>query len=68
VEIAEEAAVAADVVAVRGAAVVAGRAGWAVILPPGRVVFAFAPVAGIENHTRWANRATRKSVPNVAPK
>jgi hypothetical protein len=64
VEVAEEEATVGVVVA-RVVAMVAGRAGWAVALPPGRVVLVFALVAGIGNHTRRANRVIRKSVLNV---
>lgn len=56
------------VVAARAAAMVAGRAGWVVALPPGRAASVFAPTVGTGNNTWQANRVTRKSAPSVALK
>ena len=66
-----EAAVEAAVMAVgaaRAVVMVAGRAGWAVILPPGRVAPVFAPTVGTGKRTWQANRVTRNNVRNAAPR
>ena len=56
----------ADVVVVPAVAADAGRAGWAVLRPPGRAVAVSALTAGIESHTLSGSLGTRRNAPSAA--
>jgi hypothetical protein len=62
----EEVVVVAVVVVVVAVAADAGRAGWVALRPPGPVVTASAPTAGIESRTPSVSPVTRRSAPSAA--
>ena len=56
----------ADVVVVLAVAADAGRAGWAVLRPPGLAVAVSAPAAGTVSRTPLDSPVTRRSAHSVA--